>query len=184
MGQPAVKLFVTGDPGCGKTMLVRRVVERLAPHVPLRGFLTEEVLERGKRSGFRGVTLDGRTFVLADRRHKGPPNVGPYGVSLDGLEAIGLDALVPAADTRLLVLDEVGKMECLSAAFRARVEELLAGDTTLLATIALHGVGFIKRVRHDPRIALVRMSRESRAGTLGDVLRRLARAGISAGDAP
>jgi len=179
MSLPALKLLLTGDPGCGKTTLLRRVVERLRGSVAMTGFLTEEVLEGGRRKGFRGWTLDGRTFPLADRDDAGPLRVGPYGVTLEGLETIGLDALRPGPGTRLVVLDEVGKMECFSAAFRERVVELLAGDTALLATVAAHGVGFVKRVRHDPRVTLVRLRREARAGMLGEVLRRLQAAGIA-----
>jgi nucleoside-triphosphatase len=81
----------------------------------------------------------------------------------------------------MIVLDEVGKMECFSDAFRRRVEELLAGDTVVLATVAAHGVGFVKRVRRDRRVTLLRMSRESRDAVVGDILRRLARAGIRPG---
>jgi len=172
--------FLTGDPGCGKTTALRRVVERLAAGgVPMRGFFTEEVREAGRRRGFRGVTLDGQTFTLADRSEPGPPTVGPYGVTLAGLETIGLAALTPEADTRLIVLDEVGKMECFSEAFRRRVEELLAGSTPVLATVAVHGVGFVKRVRHDPRVTLIRMRREGRDAVVGDLLRRLAAVGVA-----
>jgi len=176
---PALKLLLTGDPGCGKTTLIRRAVERLRGGVAMSGFLTEEVLEGGKRRGFRGVTLDGKSFPLADRDHEGPLRVGPYGVMLEGLESVGLEALKPGAGTGLVVLDEVGKMECFSEPFRERVEELLAGDTPLLATVAVHGVGFVKRVRHDRRVTLLRMRRQARAGTLGEILRRLAAAGIA-----
>ncbi len=173
-----MKLFLTGDPGCGKTTVVRRVVERLAPKVALTGFWTEELREGASRTGFRGVTLDGRDFLLAHVREKGVARVGPYGVVLEGLERVGLEALRPTSSTRLVVLDEVGKMESFSTAFRETVEALLASPVPVLGTVAIHGVGFPKRVRQDRRVELVRMTRASRDAMVGDVLRRLAAAGI------
>jgi len=174
-----VKCFLTGDPGCGKTTVIRRVVDKLRATVAMRGFWTEEILEEGKRRGFRGVTLDGREFLLAHVRHKGVANVGPYGVVLEGLETIGLECLRPAADTQLVILDEVGKMESFSPAFREAVEAVLGSTVPVLGTVALHGVGFPKRVRQDRRIELVRMRRRARDATVEEVLRRLRGAGIS-----
>jgi len=173
-----LKLFITGDPGCGKTTLVREVARRLGGAVAMRGFFTEAVLEVGRRRGFQGVTLDGRIFPLADRSFDSELRVGPYGVTLEGLESVGLDALTPAADTGLILLDEVGKMESFSTAFRERVEALLAGDTPVLGTVAGHGVGFVKRVRRDARVTLVRMRVGNRRGMAGEIVRTLARAGI------
>ncbi len=144
----------------------------------MTGFVTEEVLRDGSRAGFQGRTLDGRTFGLASVDTGGPYRLGPYGVDVAALEAVGLDALTPKDDTTLVVLDEVGKMESFSPAFREAVERLIAGPNPLLATVAVHGVGFVKRVRHDPRIELFHMTRVSRAGVVGDILRALARHGI------
>ena len=177
----APKIFLTGDPGCGKTTVLRRIVERLRGSVRMTGFLTEEVREGARRSGFRGVTLDGREFPLARAGGHGPYRIGPYAVSIDGLEAVGVPALSPAPEIQLVVLDEVGKMESFSAAFRDAVLGLLAGDVPFLATVAVHGVGFPKKVRHDPRIVLIRMSRESRGAVVGELLRMLADAGIGPG---
>jgi nucleoside-triphosphatase THEP1 len=179
MSDPAIKLFLTGDPGCGKTTVLRRVVTRLGGSVPMSGFLTEEVLETGRRRGFQGVTLSGESFPLADRDLDSELRVGPYGVTLEGLETVGLDALRPGASTRLLVLDEVGKMEAFSEPFRDRVQEMLDGETPLLATVASHGVGFVKRIRQDRRVTLLRMRRRGRDAMVGDILRRLAAIGIA-----
>ena len=180
----APKLFLTGDPGCGKTTALRRIVQRLQGRVTMTGFLTEEIREGKARVGFQGRTLDGRTFRLAHVETSGPIRVGPYGVDVAALEAVGLPALEPAEGVGLVVLDEVGKMESFSEGFRAAVERLLAGPTPVLATVAAHGVGFVKRVRHDRRVTIVKMSRASRDAVVGDLLRRLAQHGIGGAPAP
>jgi nucleoside-triphosphatase len=174
----APKIFLTGDPGCGKTTVVRRVVEKL-PGVPKTGFLIEDVRENGSRTGFRGVTLDGRTFLLARLGTAGDFRVGPYAVDLEGLDTVGVEALRPAPETRLVVVDEVGKMEAFSTAFRNAVQDLLDAPLPVLGTVAVHGVGFVKHVRQDPRVTLVRMTRASREAMVGELLRRLAEAGIT-----
>jgi nucleoside-triphosphatase len=137
----------------------------------MTGFITEELREGERRVGFRGVTLDGRSFPLAHVRTGGPLRVGPYGVDLAGLESIGLDALTPREPGALVVLDEIGKMECLSEAFKARVAQLLEGDTPLIATVAAVGVGFVKRVRNTPRAKHFTMTRGHSEGMAGEIAR-------------
>jgi len=178
MSSTALKILLTGDPGCGKTTVVRRVVERLTGHVPMTGFVTEEIRETGSRKGFRGLTLDGHDFVLAHVDSESDLRVGPYGVEVEGLERVGVPSLTPTSETGLIVLDEIGKMESFSETFRDRVQELLDGDTPVLATVAVHGVGFVKRVRHNSKASLVRMTRKSRDAMVGDLLRRLSGHGI------
>jgi len=178
MAAQPIKLFITGDPGCGKTTLIQHVVERLQDKVSMRGFLTREIVEGGKRVGFCGETLEGKTFPLATRSDKGEFRVGPYSVDLAGLESVGLESLSTEDAPQLIVLDEVGKMESFSAPFRQQVEALLDGPHAVLGTVAAIGVGFVKKVRHDRRVTLVRMRREGRDGLVGEIVRRLQQAGI------
>jgi nucleoside-triphosphatase len=176
-----LKLVLTGDPGCGKTTAVRRVVEALRGRVSMTGFVTEEIREGAHRVGFRGITLDGRTFDLAHSARSGEPRVGPYGVDVAAFEAGGLPSLMPSPDTALVVVDEIGKMECLSFKFRTAVEALLEHPVSLLATLPSTGVGFVKKIRQDPRVTLVTMSRASRDAIVDDLLRRLGRGGVRSG---
>ncbi len=179
--QPALKLFLTGDPGCGKTTAIRKLTDRLKPHLAMTGFYTEEFRTSGRRAGFRGVTLDGQQFDLARVGAESPYRLGPYGVVLEGLESIGIPALTPASPDVLIVLDEVGKMESFSEPFRDAVLELLEGSNPVLGTVAPHGVGFVKKIRQHKSVELVRLTRKSRDGMIGEILRRLARDGIGVG---
>lgn len=51
-------ILLTGDPGCGMTTLIQRVLADLS--LPVGGFYTQEVREGRTRKGFEIITLDGR----------------------------------------------------------------------------------------------------------------------------
>jgi len=76
-------------------------------------------------------------------------------VDVRGFESF-LEALDLAdCDAPLLLLDEIGRMECLSSRFVSLVERLLDGDKVVAATVALHGPGLIARVKARPDCRVV-----------------------------
>src|SRR2546426_636202 len=98
-----------------KTKVIERVVASL-PNGAATGFFTREMRDRGTRRGFMMQTLDGRTAVLADVGGEGP-QIGRYRVRIRELETVGVPALALRRGVRLVVVDEIGKMECLSERF-------------------------------------------------------------------
>jgi nucleoside-triphosphatase THEP1 len=100
------------------------------------GFYTREVREHGKRLGFEIVTLAGQSALLSHIDFPGPLRVGKYGVSLDNFHRVALPALEVVPGVELIVVDEVGKMECLSAQFVAAMERLWREPVPLLITVA------------------------------------------------
>ncbi len=72
------------------------------------------------------MTLEGETAVLAHVGFTGPFRVGKYGVDVAALERAGVKALRKAIEEkRLVVVDEIGKMELFSTAFREAVAQAL-----------------------------------------------------------
>jgi nucleoside-triphosphatase len=158
----ASHILITGLPGVGKTTLIRKLVERLTEYRPA-GFYTEEIRnERGTREGFRLVTLCGRQLVLSHVRHPGPHRVSRYGVDVAGFERLLEELDLRHSPSSLIIIDEIGKMECFSKRFVDVVTLLLDGSKTLVATIALKGEGFIRQVKRKPDCRVVTVTRENR----------------------
>jgi nucleoside-triphosphatase len=137
-------ILITGHPGCGKTTLIRNILSDLSSFSPA-GYYTEEVREGKMRVGFRGVSLDGRSFLLAHSGSLSRFRVGKYGVDIAGFESFL--GTISFQDAGLVVIDEIGKMECLSGRFCQLVENLLSSDKCLLATIASRGTSFIEAIK-------------------------------------
>jgi nucleoside-triphosphatase len=129
------RVLLEGRPGSGKTTLARRIVAALRERgAPLAGFTTEELREEGRRVGFAVETVAGARDVLAHVDLPGPPRVGKYGVDLAAFERIAVPALDPSA-AGVIVIDELGKMELASRAFRDAVEQLFDADVGVVATV-------------------------------------------------
>ena len=158
MGDPT--LLITGPPGIGKTTALVRVAELLASRSPV-GFYTEEVRVGGRRQGFRIVTLDGREGVLAHVDLRSRHRVGKYGVDVAGFEQLVCPVL-EGAEGELVLIDEIGKMECFSRRFCEAVERLADGPATLVATIAARGGGLIAAMKNRPDAQLFTLNRENR----------------------
>jgi nucleoside-triphosphatase len=153
-------LLLTGTPGIGKTTVIRRVVAQLELR-QLRGFYTKEIREGGQRRGFRLLGFQGQERVIAHTAFPKSHRVGKYGVDVAAIdEAAAL--LAPDPGARVYVVDEIGKMECFSERFVAAVRALLAGRTPVVATVALHGAGFIAEVKSQPEALLWEVTHANR----------------------
>ncbi|GBC59412.1 hypothetical protein DENIS_0351 [Desulfonema ishimotonii] len=153
-------LLFTGLPGCGKTTLIRKIVRQLT--VPATGFFTQEIREGGKRVGFSIQTLDGQQGVMAHTRIASQYRVGRYRVSVETIDRIAVPALKPRTPEVLIIIDEIGRMECLSQRFKDGVIQALDSGNPVLGTIALKGNRFMETIKKRRDVRIVHVSEENR----------------------
>jgi nucleoside-triphosphatase len=165
------KVLLTGRPGCGKTTLIKRVVNNLPR--PAGGFYTEEIRDGGTRAGFKIVTLDGEEVVFAHIDLKTPERIGKYRLDLSALETVGVKAVREAVrGRRLVVIDEIGPMEIRSAIFRDAINEALDSEVPVLATIFARPLPFTDAIKSRPDVTLIEVCPDNRERLISELSHR------------
>jgi nucleoside-triphosphatase len=166
------KILITGPPGVGKTTLIKKTGRELTDLHPV-GFYTEEIRENGVRKGFELISLSGKRGLLSHIDIRSPYRVSRYGVDISRFEDF-LD-FIPFSErgTEIVIIDEIGKMECFSKKFERIVRKLLDSEKVLISTIALKGGSFIAEVKKRNDIKLFEMSPANRDSLLSEILREL-----------
>jgi nucleoside-triphosphatase len=111
------------------------LAERLrAAQIPVGGFVAEEVREQGRRVGFAVRALGGRQAMIAHVSWATGPRVGRYRVDVAAFEQIALPVLQRVVRDRVTIIDELGRMELLSAMVSEKVLWFFYQDIPLIAT--------------------------------------------------
>jgi nucleoside-triphosphatase len=156
----------------GKTTLIKNLAKALNPVHPV-GFYTAEIREGRTRKGFEWISLDGRRGLLSHTDIQTPCRVGKYKVDIEGFENLlgSLSFFNPS--TRLIIVDEIGKMECLSNRFKTELQACLDSEKWVIATIALRGTGFIEAVKKRDDVRLFEMTQGNRDSLLNEILKEV-----------
>ena len=164
-----VRIAVTGDPGSGKTTLIRRAVDALRNDLRIGGIYTSELREGRERAGFTVVDIaTGRSGVMARVNAPSDVQVGRYGVDVASFESVAVPALREArASSDLVVVDEVAPMELACPAFVKEFLLLLRGTKPLLVTFQRHGRHpLCKDLWNEFRVEIVAPGRADRPATV------------------
>lgn len=163
-------LLLTGPPSAGKTTVIKKVIAALAS--PANGFYTEEERVEEKRVGFLLHTLEGKTGYLAHQEIESDFSIRRYGVSIENIDTIAVPSIKPTGD-QLIILDEIGKMECFSETFVEGARKSLDSLNLLLGTITYGHRGFIQEVKERPDVEVVEVTEENRDLLPAKILKRL-----------
>ncbi len=153
-------ILFTGPPRCGKSTIIEKIVQKIDP--PGTGFFTREILEKGRRVGFSINTLGQKEGVLAHQRIKSRCRVGKYGVNLTDIDRIAVPSMIPKTPGQLVVIDEIGKMECFSDLFKKTLETVLDSDHPVIGSISMKGDRFIQTIKGRPDVLLIMVTLKNR----------------------
>jgi nucleoside-triphosphatase len=156
---PKKNIFLTGAPSSGKTTVIKKLIGQL-DH-PVSGFYTEEERMGGKRVGFLMKTVDGKKGYLAHQDMQSDVRIRRYGVSIENIEEIAVPSIAPGGNT-IIILDEIGKMECFSGVFRRAAIESLDSANIVIGTITFGGDEFILGIKTRGDIEIHEVTPENR----------------------
>jgi nucleoside-triphosphatase len=131
-----MNIFITGNPGCGKSTLVKKLLAEM-PGRRVAGMITPEIRENGKRKGFKIIDLSSeQEEILASVNSERGPGVSRYRVHLDAIDVIIDKFLESYGGSEYVVIDEIGMMEFYSQKFREIIEMIVASDKVVIATLS------------------------------------------------
>ena len=159
MADTKKNIFLTGAPSSGKTTVIKKVIANL--DVAANGFYTEEERKGDRRVGFLMITLDGKTAYLAHQDIKSDFHIRRYGVSIENIETIAVPSIKPV-DNHIVILDEIGKMECFSDVFKEAAINALDSSNIIIGTITFGGDDFILKVKERKDIKVIEVTQDNR----------------------
>lgn len=164
-------IFLTGAPSSGKTTIIKKIISSLK--FPANGFYTEEERVDEKRVGFMMHSLDGKKGYLAHQDIESDFRIRRYGVDMENVNTIAADSILPV-EKNLIVLDEIGKMECFSENFKESALKALNSENIVVGTITFGGDEFIREIKARPDIEITEVTEENRNQLPGIILEKVA----------
>ncbi len=155
-----MNILLQGPPGIGKTTVIRRLSNFLKNPA---GFYTEEIRKAGKRVGFRVKSFEGEEEILAHVNYQSSYKVGKYKVNIEGFEKIAIPALEKGLkEGKVLVIDEIGKMETFSNKFKEKIRKILDAPFPVVATIPEKTTPQIRELLEGKKYRIIKITRENR----------------------
>ena len=167
----AKNIFLTGPPSSGKTTVIKKVLSKLERKAT--GFHTEEIKKNDKRVGFLMKTLDGKEVLLGHENIKSRFHIRRYGVSIENVEDIAVPSITPKSEDEIIIIDEIGKMECFSEKFCLTAVKALDAKNIVLGTIAVGGTDFIREIKERKDITVYEVTNQNRDALPGSLIQEI-----------
>jgi nucleoside-triphosphatase len=168
-------IFLVGESGVGKTTILQKVLSEL--HLNAGGFFTQEIQAGKTHKGYELLTLNGEQGVLAHTNQKSTYKVGKFGVDLKVMTDIAIPSLKDALEHKdLILIDEIGKMECFSSEFRDMVSRCIDSPKPVLGSMQNFASPLINTLTNRDdivRITVTQANRDQLPGKIAELFKHL-----------
>lgn len=137
-----MKVFVSGKPKVGKTTLVLELLDELR-HKNVAGLIAPEIKDK-KREGFFLQDIASKEKVLMASTKIRKNRVSKYGVDVKAIDRIVRKVSESVDKADIVVIDEIGKMEMKSKAFREFIDKVLNSEKNVIAVVHRNFVSLYK----------------------------------------
>ncbi len=156
-------VLLTALPGMGKTTVLESFLKKYQD--PCAWILSKEIRNEAKeRVGFEAITSDGHGGVFAHKNDiRSEHLVGNYHVDLEVIDRVFSENILQQMKLpkKLLVIDEIGRMEMLSKKFETTIDFLFESDIPVLATIR-HGDEWAEKYKQNPKVTVIEVTEQNR----------------------
>ncbi len=151
-----MNIFITGNPGCGKSTLIKELIDAFKDE-RIAGITTPELRKNGERYGFKIIDLhSGKEAIMASVDVKSKFKVSKYFVDVDAINKIVDEFLKSLEKADYVFIDEIGKMEFYSSRFKAILNDILNSNKIVIAAI---GKQFINQFKNKGEIIYLERER-------------------------
>lgn len=125
------KIFIiSGKIDSGKTTFLKNLITNLQEkHIKVGGIYSQKIMQNGERIGYDIVDIETNKQELFLRKNQGETNferIGPFNIFPNAF-SLGINSLKPENNTenKLVVIDEIGKLEFSNKAWAESLVDLL-----------------------------------------------------------
>ncbi|PJN56473.1 Nucleoside-triphosphatase THEP1 [Paenibacillus sp. GM2FR] len=154
--------LLTGEPRMGKTTMIKELVHHLGPDL-CGGFYTEEITNSSDRIGFKCVSVSGESVEIAHVDSPSSTRIGRYGMDVEAFEDFAVNILEDALSSKkIIVIDEMGFMQMLSASFQKIVQEIISDHRIVLGTIPVESHPEIDKIKYQKEVSIISLNEFNR----------------------
>ena len=151
-------VFLTGEVQVGKSTALRKFLAET--RVPVDGFVTE-FDSRGNKRKLYLIHFDSE-FGKIEQRKVAEMLPNGFKVYPDVFDDFGAHCIDSAGKQRMILMDELGRMEEFAPRFTAAVMRRLDGNKPIIGVVKMRESPFLDAVRAHPNVEVMMVTKENR----------------------